>query len=69
MKIGDLVKLRSPWKVGGASPSWKETEEGSWVGIVIDYQRGEPVVYWNEKFPKEIEYKEQLTVVEDYFAN
>jgi hypothetical protein len=52
MKTGSLVRLIDP---------------GSWpvnmCGIVIGWRYNEPVVFWNEEFPSEKEYKDQLEVV------
>ena len=59
MKIGDLVVPKDEFvnfvpvaKSGGPA-----------VGIVIGKDCNEPVVYWNEQFPSEIEYREQLRVI------
>ena len=52
MKTGSLVRLIDP---------------GTWpkdmCGIVIGWRHGEPIVFWNEEFHSETEYKHQLEVV------
>ncbi|MBK26064.1 MAG: hypothetical protein CME70_18855 [Halobacteriovorax sp.] len=62
IKVGDLVK---PSCIGGAYPEINET----WIGIVIGWDlRGDsadPVVMWNDRFPSEVEYKEQLEVINE----
>ncbi len=58
MKIGDLVRSRNTHML-----LEMVKEESDWVGIIIDFKGLEPVVYWNERFPEEIEYPSQLQVV------
>lgn len=55
MKVGDLVRAICPSQV---------EEEENWKGLVIGYTDGDPVVYWNDKFPAEIEYADQLEVLQ-----
>ena len=57
MRIGDLVRLAAEW--GGFG--WETSDVGA--GIIIDFKGSDPVVYWNEKFPEEIEYASQLRIV------
>ena len=38
-------------------------EEEAWIGIVIDFDEGDPVVFWDESFSSEIEYVHQLEVI------
>ena len=53
MRIGDLVRSTTPGNMR------------EWIGLIIgwDSQYG-PVVYWNEQFPDEQEYMEQLEVIQ-----
>jgi hypothetical protein len=54
MEVGDLVRAR----VGEHNPFPED-----WTGIIVDWRGTEPIVYWNEEFPSELEYKEQIEVV------
>ena len=56
--IGSLVRGTSDTQYYSES-----TDPDEWVGIVIGYQGTNPVVYWSDKFPAEIEYASQLQVV------
>ena len=60
MKVGDLVK---PIKLD-LSQGVPLVEE-DWNGIIIDWEGSEPVVFWNERFPAEVEYREQLEVISE----
>ena len=72
MKTGDLVRPRVAKK---QVPAWALSAvdvhrvEEDWVGIIIGWHRRhsgdgcDPIVMWNENFPDEIEYKEQLEVI------
>ena len=54
MKIGDLVK------------NIEEPDFCNFIGIVIDIELdGEPIVFWNEDFPYELEYSRDLRVIKD----
>lgn len=58
MKVGDLVRL--------VSRQLNPPDE-LWLGLVTGFWRGQPahpVVFWCEKFPHEVEYADQLEVVE-----
>ena len=64
MKVGDLVRL-----LPGPMPT---VGEGDWVGIItgfrIDADLSAPayryaLVFWNEQFPEEEEYLEQIEVI------
>jgi hypothetical protein len=57
MKIGDLVKVRR------IDENWSYDEVGP--GIIIGFDGCEPIVFWNEKFPNELEYIDQLEVVSE----
>jgi hypothetical protein len=59
MKIGDLVMPVKNDLLG--APLVEEL----WRGIIIDWDDGDPVVFWNEKFPSETEYAEQLEVINE----
>jgi len=56
MKVGDLVKT----KVEEHNPFPE-----AWTGIIVGWRGAEPIVFWNEKFPAEVEYREQIEVVSD----
>jgi len=60
VKVGDLVK---PIKLD-LSQGVPLVEE-DWNGIIIDWEGSEPVVFWNERFPAEVEYREQLEVISE----
>lgn len=51
MKIGDVVRLN------------QGVDAGFGFGIVIGFQRGYTVVFWNIDFPEAFEYPEQLEVI------
>jgi|LWDU01.1.fsa_nt_gi hypothetical protein len=59
-KVGDLVQLKSDSRY----PTLGFPLDG-YVGMIIGFDGCEPVVFWNEKFPNETEYKEQLEVIND----
>ena len=60
MKIGDLVR---PFDVSRGKPEYSPLVERDWIGIVIGFEMGDPVVYWNEDFKEEREYREQLELL------
>lgn len=51
MKIGDVVRLKPGVDAGFGS------------GIVIGFELGYTVVFWNLDFPAAMEYPEQLEVI------
>ena len=53
MKVGDLVISTSPGNVE------------SWIGVIVGWDDYclDPVVYWSDRFPDEVEYKSQLEVI------
>ena len=54
MKVGDLVK------------NIEEPAFCNFIGIVIAIELdGEPIVFWNEQFPYELEYGRDLIVITD----
>ncbi len=64
MKIGDLVRPIDPEPFLPLPRRLHTTlVEHDWKGIIIDWDGTEPVVYWNERFPAEVEYKEQIEVI------
>ena len=64
MKIGDLVRPIDPEPFDPNGRRLQTTlVEHDWKGIIIDWDGTEPVVYWNERFPAEVEYKEQIEVI------
>ena len=73
MKVGDLVK---PIENGDHSPASAPIVEEDWVGLIIgftgDYygprrqliEKGtKPIVYWNPEFNSEVEYPDQIEVI------
>jgi len=59
MKIGDLVRpIRPPRTFGGAP-----LVEDDWRGIVVGFKGEDVIVFWNEDYPEEWEYPEQLEVL------
>ena len=57
MKVGDLVQPLDSEFVSDTERCWK--------GIIIRWEGIDPVVFWNTKFPAEVEYKEQIEVVRE----
>ena len=66
MKVGDIVRPKEkfvrfvPFNDSVLSSG---REDEVWIGIVIDFDEGDPVVFWNEDFSSEIEYTHQLEVI------
>ena len=60
MKVGDLVRPIS----GHGFTGFRERTR-QWTGIVVEIYKGEPIVYWNLDFPREIEYEHQLEVISE----
>jgi len=60
IKIGSLVRGK-PLHAGLIGTL--QIVPAEWIGIVIDFKRGNPVVHWSKKFPKEEEYLDQLEVI------
>ena len=69
MKPGDLVRPKESYtqstpndpflggaNVGNGAPT-------DWVGIIIEFDSGDPIVHWNSDFPNEREYIHQLEVI------
>jgi len=50
--VGDLVRSTAPGN----------TE--TWVGVIIGWDGEDFIVFWNDKFPDELEYASQLEVIE-----
>ena len=64
MHIGSLVRPSGGYTAVVPSAGWAFRDDtGEAVGIVIGWDEGEPVVFWNEEYPEEIEYKHQLEVI------
>ena len=61
MKIGDLVKPIQPPRTFGGSPLVEE----DWKGIIIGFKGADAIVFWNEDYPNEWEYPEQLEVISE----
>jgi hypothetical protein len=65
MKVGDLVRSIDP-ALGPEGRALQTTlVEHEWRGIIIGWDGLEPIVFWNERFPSELEYKEQLEVISE----
>lgn len=60
MKIGDMVRYNGLEVSIGP-------EEKSWVGIIVDFEKGGTcvIVFWNKDFPDEREYTSQLEVISE----
>ena len=61
MKIGDLVTLKKT----DDEHRWGDEGFLPWRGIIISYTCDSPIVFWNERFAEEIEYSEQLRVINE----
>ena len=57
MKVGDLVR---PVRHGITEVP---IVEDGWIGVIIGYERENPVIFWNNEFPSEVEYSEQIEVI------
>lgn len=72
MKVGDLV--RPTPLVGDKCATNAPIVQEEWVGLIIDFQcnnpgigkskQSYPVVYWNPTFQAEVEFPEQIEVVQ-----
>ncbi len=66
LKVGHIVRPRE--KFARFVPFDDNTlkdgrEEETWIGIVIDFDEGDPIVFWDEKYHSELEYAHQLEVI------
>ena len=61
MKVGDLVRPIQPPRSYGGTPLVEE----DWKGIIVGFKEGDVVVFWNEDYPEEWEYPEQLEVINE----
>ena len=61
LKIGDLVKPIQPLGHLIGSP----LVEKNWRGIVTGFKGTDVIVFWNEDYPDEWEYPEQLEVISE----
>ena len=59
MKTGDLVRLKR------SADHYIGSNEKSWVGVIIGWHTGDPVVMWNEDFQAEREYRSELEVINE----
>ena len=74
MNVGDLVRVKPPVCgrfTDGTSPYEGETD---WIGIVTDFRIDDDedgygsryaIVFWNERFPEEEEYLDQIEVISE----
>jgi hypothetical protein len=53
LKTGDLVRSTTP------------NNSKEWVGIIVDWDNSDPIVFWDENFPDEVEYTHQLEVINE----
>ena len=58
MKIGDLVKPKTEYH--HYVPS---RPDHVCAGIIIGFDEGEPIVFWNDVYHSEVEYTHQLEVL------
>jgi len=79
VKLGDLVRPKYtglPDRDSAAGPQLRLSRNSpdpssaeAWVGIIIGWDRRndgcDPIVMWSEKFPDEVEYVEQLEVINE----
>ena len=63
MRLGDLVMPTETARLQLASLSMDPWPWGP--GVVIGFDAGEVIVYWNEAFSNELEYISQLVVIND----
>ena len=59
MKIGSLVVPKDEYAVFVPGPD----PDNMCAGIVIGFDYGDVIIYWNEKFSEEREYTHQLEVL------
>ena len=59
MQIGDLVKPVQPDRSFLGTPLCEE----DWKGIIIGFDGTDVIVFWNEDYPEELEYRSQLEVI------
>jgi len=64
MKVGDLVKPIDAPINRGFGVVQTTLVEPTWAGIIIGWEGCDPIVFWNEKFPEEREYRDQLAVID-----
>lgn len=57
MKIGDLVVPKDEYQ------DYVPSSDPVYTGIVIGFDAGDPVVFWNDSFNAELEYTHQLEVL------
>ena len=57
MKVGDLVVPKDEYQ------DWVPNLDEVIAGIVIDFDKGDPIVFWNENLNEELEYVHQLEVL------
>ena len=62
MRVGDLVR---PTVANDGGICDVPLVEEDWKGIIVGWCTDMPVVYWNDKFPAEVEYREGLEVINE----
>jgi len=60
MKVGDLVR-----PVDAGEKLMQYATDESWRGIIIGFKGEDVIVFWNEDYPNEWEYPEQLMVINE----
>ncbi len=65
LKVGDIVRPYEKFTrfVPFNAPMEDGREEEVWIGIVIGFDEGDPIVFWDEEFHSEIEYSHQLEII------
>lgn len=66
MKVGDIVRPKEKFVrfVPFNDTTLENTRmEEIWVGIVIGFDQGDPIVFWDENYHSELEYVHQLEVI------
>lgn len=67
MEIGSLVRARAAFKYvvpySSLGRAGQELTTGHHIGLVLAFRDVDPIVYWNETFPEEWEYRHQLEEV------
>tara|TARA_B100001094_G_C18176222_1_gene798011 strand:+ start:203 stop:433 length:231 start_codon:yes stop_codon:yes gene_type:complete len=66
LRVGHIVRPKEKFTrfVPFDEGTLKEGREKEvWIGIVIDFDEGDPIVFWDEDYHSEIEYAHQLEVI------
>ena len=63
MKIGDLVVPKDEYQHYVPQQNRSSCPDTVNSGIIIGFDYGDPIVFWNERFNEEHEYAHQLEVL------